>query len=268
MKLAGRIYRVGWVVNFTRLISTHVDRKSHSMVDVIHRYCGPHVPTNQHKYRYNIDGETENSERIDRRQRYMRLKYQSFIFRRLWLCQSKKSLWSWYKSHATKTSSNIFSDSPRVSSFREVAFNFNSLQDEGLPWDEHQQNLILGGFFWFGWSAQFFGGILAHKFGSKLTFGFSTFIACALSAAIPKLAYFDSTGVLTVRVLQGFIGVGWIFPKMSLPGVENYLMIIFQCLGIPAGLFEIIGQWSPPDERGKFMSVFLGKCQNRREVIC
>ncbi|XP_065204372.1 sialin-like [Planococcus citri] len=112
----------------------------------------------------------------------------------------------------------------------------NKHQNKGLPWTEHQQNLILGGFFWFAWSAQFFGGILAHKFGSKLTFGLSTFIACAMSSLIPRLAYLDATVVLVVRVLQGFIA----------------------SLGIPAGLVGIVGQWSPPDERGKFMSVFLG----------
>lgn len=111
-------------------------------------------------------------------------------------------------SQFSQVDNQIYCLPPSLLSLQHIYYCISfSLKDERLPWDEHTQNLILGGFFWFAWLAQFFGGVLAHKFGSKFTFGLSNFIGAVLSAAIPTLARIDARLVLAVRVIQGFIAV-------------------------------------------------------------
>lgn len=103
---------------------------------------------------------------------------------------------------------------PSLPSFRQtrnsILTDFRTLcpqKEDTLSWDEHTQNLVLGAFFWLAWFAQFLGGMLSHRYGSKLVFGLSNFVACLLSATIPPLAYVDAKLVIGVRVAQGFIGV-------------------------------------------------------------
>ncbi|XP_065204368.1 vesicular glutamate transporter 1-like [Planococcus citri] len=112
----------------------------------------------------------------------------------------------------------------------------NNTESDKFDWNVQQQTMIFGAYYWFTWISQFAGGILSHKYGSKITFGLSNFIGCLMSSAIPAAAYIGWEVVVIVRVLQGTIA----------------------SVGLPAGIATIIGQWSPPDERGKFTSVMLG----------
>ena len=84
--------------------------------------------------------------------------------------------------------------------------NINFLQSK-FDWDEKQQSLILGGFFWLHWVCQVPGGILAQQYGTKLVFGLSNFMPCLLSFFIPLCASLDYRALVFLRVLQGFIGV-------------------------------------------------------------
>lgn len=105
-----------------------------------------------------------------------------------------------------------------------------------LTWTKDEQNFVLGAFYVLPWLSQFFGGVLSHKYGTKVVVGLSTVIGCVMSSLIPSLAYIDPKLVMVVRAIQGFIG----------------------SLAFPAGLYTIIGHWCPPHERGRFMTVFLG----------
>lgn len=76
-----------------------------------------------------------------------------------------------------------------------------------FDWDAVQQGHILGSFFWFHWTLQVVGGIIAPRFGTKLIFGLSNFIPCFLCAFIPMAARYDVNLLILLRVLQGFICV-------------------------------------------------------------
>ncbi|XP_066993790.2 sialin isoform X2 [Anabrus simplex] len=104
-----------------------------------------------------------------------------------------------------------------------------------FDWDEHQQSLILGGFFWFHWVLQVPGGILAQRYGTKLVFGLSNWIGCLLAALIPACASINYQAIVVLRVLQGIItGAAW--PSMH----------------------TMAASWIPPNERSKFVTAYLG----------
>lgn len=80
----------------------------------------------------------------------------------------------------------------------------------GFKWDEYQQSLILGSFFWLHWASQLPGGVLASKYGTKFIFGFANFFACVLCLFMPLACYFDYRWMVGLRLLQGLIaGVAW-----------------------------------------------------------
>ncbi|KAE8747675.1 hypothetical protein FOCC_FOCC005654 [Frankliniella occidentalis] len=53
--------------------------------------------------------------------------------------------------------------------------------DEGFDWDERQQGLVLGAFFWLHWAMQVPGGVLARRYGTKLVFGLANLIPVLLT---------------------------------------------------------------------------------------
>jgi MFS family permease len=76
-----------------------------------------------------------------------------------------------------------------------------------FDWDEKQQGLILGSFFWLFWTTQVPGGLLAQRYGTKLVFGLTNGIPCLLSFFIPLFARMDYRALVFLRALQGFIAV-------------------------------------------------------------
>lgn len=106
---------------------------------------------------------------------------------------------------------------------------------DGFRWDEHQQSLVLGSFFWVHWLTQLPGGVLAAKYGTKFVFGFANFLASAMCLAMPMMCYLDYRWMVTLRLLQGFVtGVSW--PAMH----------------------HLTAKWIPPNERSQFVSAYLG----------
>jgi MFS family permease len=83
-----------------------------------------------------------------------------------------------------------------------------------FDWDEKQQGLILGSFFWLFWTTQVPGGLLAQRYGTKLVFGLTNVIPCLLSVFIPLFARVDYRTLVFLRALQGFISVSMIFSKI------------------------------------------------------
>lgn len=76
------------------------------------------------------------------------------------------------------------------------------------PWNEKEQGILLGAFFWLHWLTQIPGGILASKYGTKLVFGLSNFMGVILALLIPSAASFGYNYLLLLRVIQGILTVG------------------------------------------------------------
>ncbi|XP_055594680.1 sialin [Uranotaenia lowii] len=126
---------------------------------------------------------------------------------------------------------------PKIASPEKLLLNALKLdtKPEGFEWDEYEQGLILGAFFWLHWLTQIPGGVLARKYGTKMVFGVANAVGSWLCFLMPLTAYWDYRILIFLRVLQGFIcGVSW--PAMH----------------------HMAGQWIPPNERSKFVTAYLG----------
>uniref|UniRef100_A0A1S4H6N8 Major facilitator superfamily (MFS) profile domain-containing protein n=1 Tax=Anopheles gambiae TaxID=7165 RepID=A0A1S4H6N8_ANOGA len=137
----------------------------------------------------------------------------------------------------TEGSSLLRSRESRVISPEQLLLTLFNLdpQKEGFDWNDYQQGLILGAFYWLHWITQIPGGILARRYGTKLVFGASNVIGCWMCFLMPIAAYWDYRVLVVLRVLQGLIcGLAW--PAMH----------------------HMAGQWIPPNERSKFVTAYLG----------
>ncbi|XP_055629217.1 sialin [Toxorhynchites rutilus septentrionalis] len=146
---------------------------------------------------------------------------------------------SWTPSNLDDGSSLVTSQqmqpkllSPEIVLLKALKFD---ISEKGFEWDEYQQGLILGAFFWIHWITQVPGGVLARKYGTKMVFGVANAIGCWLCFLMPLASYVDYRVLIFLRVIQGLIcGVAW--PAMH----------------------HMAGQWIPPNERSKFVTAYLG----------
>ncbi|XP_049948273.1 sialin-like isoform X2 [Schistocerca serialis cubense] len=104
-----------------------------------------------------------------------------------------------------------------------------------FDWDEHEQNVVMGAFFWLYWTAQVPGGMMGQYYGTKIVFGFSNLMISLTTLLIPLFASLDYRALVALRVFQGICG-GFCWPSLS----------------------YMISRWIPTNERGKFMSAFMG----------
>ncbi|XP_063242977.1 sialin [Bacillus rossius redtenbacheri] len=105
------------------------------------------------------------------------------------------------------------------------------LQQTRYDWDEFQQNLILGSFFWGYLATEVPGGRLAEVFGARRVFGCSMLAASLLTVLVPAAASASYVAVVVLRVLLGLmLGATW-----------------------PA-IHPMTALWIPPMERSQFMS--------------
>lgn len=75
-------------------------------------------------------------------------------------------------------------------------------------WNEKDQGLVLGSFFWGYMVSQFPAGLLAYKYGGKWVGGLGMVWTGLLSIALPQAAQVGGRDfVILVRVLQGFSSV-------------------------------------------------------------
>lgn len=79
--------------------------------------------------------------------------------------------------------------------------------DHNFVWDEIEQNLILGSYYWLTFISPIPGGVLARIYGTKIIFGFAIFGGCILSFLIPLASFIDIRLLVAIRCLQGFIMV-------------------------------------------------------------
>lgn len=80
-----------------------------------------------------------------------------------------------------------------------------------FSWDEREQGLVLGAFFWLHWTTQIPGGVLAQKYGTKLVYGLSNFTGVLCCFIMPLAAYMGYQYLIFLRVLQGILAVSETF---------------------------------------------------------
>ncbi|KAK7082379.1 hypothetical protein SK128_002993 [Halocaridina rubra] len=107
-------------------------------------------------------------------------------------------------------------------------------QDGDFVWNEYEQGLILGSFYWGYVMTNMLGGRLAEIIGGKIVYGGGVFVTSALTLLIPVVANTKITSLLIVlRVVQG-LGEG---------------------VTVPA-FVTLMAKWIPPLERSK-MGAFI-----------
>ncbi|XP_065221658.1 sodium-dependent phosphate transport protein 3-like [Planococcus citri] len=108
----------------------------------------------------------------------------------------------------------------------------SSNTQEGVifDWSESEKNIVLSGYHWLNYISILPGGVLAHKFGSKIMAGYAQLISSTMSSLIPIVATYGPLKVAWLRAVQG----------------------VLSFMSVPAALYTIIGKWAPPQERGKF----------------
>ncbi|KAJ9584073.1 hypothetical protein L9F63_021590, partial [Diploptera punctata] len=117
----------------------------------------------------------------------------------------------------------------------DISNSTHSISQGTFDWDEYQQGMILGAYYWTYWALQIPGGYLSQKYGTKLAFGMSNLGLCICGFFIPFAAKIDYRMVVALRAIQGIIGaVAW------------------------PSLHTIVGMWIPPNERSRFITSYLG----------
>ncbi|XP_072755550.1 putative inorganic phosphate cotransporter [Anoplolepis gracilipes] len=109
----------------------------------------------------------------------------------------------------------------------------NVTYEDRFAWNEYEQGLVLGAYYWLHWLSQLPGGLLARRYGTKLVFGLGNLLTALLGFLVPYASHLY--GLIFLRMLQGFIaGVTW--PSMH----------------------DMTAKWIPPNERSRFVSAYLG----------
>ena len=104
-----------------------------------------------------------------------------------------------------------------------------------FDWNEYEQNIIIGSFFWGYLLTELPGGRLAETFGTRRVFGYSMLAASLITLVTPYAAYIGYLAVTVLRALLGLmLGVTW-------PAIHPLAAI-----------------WIPPNERSKFLANMLG----------
>ncbi|CAL7935035.1 unnamed protein product [Xylocopa violacea] len=107
--------------------------------------------------------------------------------------------------------------------------------EDRFAWNEHQQGLALGAYYWLHWLTQLPGGLLARRYGTKLVYGLGNFITAILGFLIPFMTYYHLYALICLRILQGLVS-GVVWPSMH----------------------DMTAKWIPPNERSRFVSSYLG----------
>ncbi|KMQ95264.1 vesicular glutamate transporter 1 [Lasius niger] len=109
----------------------------------------------------------------------------------------------------------------------------NVTYEDRFAWNEYEQGLVLGAYYWLHWLSQLPGGLLARRYGTKLVFGLGNLLVALLGFLVPYASHLYA--LISLRMLQGLIA-GVIWPSMH----------------------NMTAKWIPPNERSRFISAYLG----------
>ncbi|XP_045101821.1 putative inorganic phosphate cotransporter isoform X2 [Portunus trituberculatus] len=107
----------------------------------------------------------------------------------------------------------------------------HSTQDGEFAWDENEQALILGAFFWGYVITNPLGGRLGEVVGGKVVFCVGVLVTAVLTLLTPVVARTSTTLFIALRVIEG-LGEGVTFPAMN----------------------SMLARWIPPFERSRASS--------------
>ncbi|KAH6937103.1 hypothetical protein HPB50_025564 [Hyalomma asiaticum] len=106
------------------------------------------------------------------------------------------------------------------------------LQDGTFIWNEYEQGIILGAFFYGYVVTQIPGGRLAERVGAKWLYGVGVLVTALLTLLTPVAASWSIYAFVTLRVMMG-LGEGVTFPAMH----------------------AMIARWLPKDERSLLSTI-------------
>ncbi|XP_069941800.1 sialin isoform X2 [Cherax quadricarinatus] len=111
-------------------------------------------------------------------------------------------------------------------------------EDGEFAWDEYEQGLILGSFFWGYVLTNMIGGRLGELIGGKVVFGVGVLVTSILTLVTPVVAHTSTPLLIALRVVEG-LGEGVTFPAMN----------------------ALMAKWVPPLERSKMSSLVYAGSQ-------
>ncbi|KAK0082272.1 hypothetical protein PV325_010772 [Microctonus aethiopoides] len=114
--------------------------------------------------------------------------------------------------------------------------NSQKIQKSHLfPWNEYEQGLATGAFYWIHMLSEIPGGMLARKYGTKSVFGIGNLLTILLGFLLPVAMNYHLYALIIIRVIQGFVG------GLAYPAAHN-----------------MAAKWIPCNERSKFVSAYMG----------
>ncbi|XP_069162723.1 sialin isoform X3 [Procambarus clarkii] len=111
-------------------------------------------------------------------------------------------------------------------------------EDGEFIWNEYEQGMILGSFFWGYILTNILGGRLGELIGGKIVFGVGVLITSVLTILTPVVARTSTPLLIALRVVEG-LGEGVTFPAMN----------------------SLMAKWVPPLERSKMSSLVYAGAQ-------
>ncbi|GAB0100067.1 hypothetical protein DMENIID0001_160500 [Sergentomyia squamirostris] len=110
--------------------------------------------------------------------------------------------------------------------------NGTVIEEQNFAWDSKDQGLILSSFYYGYIWTQILGGVLASKFGGHHVLGLGIGATAILTLLTPVSTQFGITGLVVVRILEGF------FEGTTYPAVQS-----------------LLSRWAPVYERSRMSSI-------------
>ncbi|XP_072944699.1 uncharacterized transporter slc-17.2-like isoform X2 [Epargyreus clarus] len=104
-----------------------------------------------------------------------------------------------------------------------------------FDWTPYQRANILSGYFWGYLASNWFSGLIAERYGSRIVVFITVTLSSIFTILSPVAAKHSYELMLVARIAIGFFS-GFLFPAM----------------------FTLIASWAVPNERGKFLGSIIG----------
>ncbi|XP_034942652.1 vesicular glutamate transporter 3-like isoform X2 [Chelonus insularis] len=136
----------------------------------------------------------------------------------------------------TKINNVTLLDNRTLSTFGNYQLNSSRMvNDQLFRWNEYEQGLATGAYYWIHWLSEIPGGILARKYGTKVVFGIGNLMAALLGFFLPLAMNHHLYSLIFIRVIQGLVA-GVAYPATH----------------------DMTAKWIPQNERSKFVSAYMG----------
>ena len=93
--------------------------------------------------------------------------------------------------------------------FKEINLKIGSISqfEDRFKWNEYEQSLALGSYYWLHWLSQLPGGLLARRYGTKIIFGWANLFTAIIGLLIPVATHYHLGALVFLRVIQGLVAV-------------------------------------------------------------